>query len=231
MPRLSITCLIPAYNEAPRIAAVLGAVIGHPAIARTLVIDDGSTDGTAAVAVAAGADVISTAGNIGKARALVAGLRRVETGHVLLIDADLVGLTARAIDDLVRPIAEGRAAASLSLRGNTPWVWRAIGLDYITGERVLPMSLFVGRLGDVAALPGFGFEAYLNRLLIAAGEPVAVVPWPDVASPTKASKHGLWRGVLGDAGMLIDIFRTIGLFGALSQIVRLKALSRRIGHL
>lgn len=226
MPRLRITCLIPAYNEAPRIAAVLKVVIGHPAISRTLVIDDGSSDGTAAVAAAAGAEVITTRGNVGKARALVEGLRRVDTGHVLLIDADLLGLSADAIDDLVRPIAEGRAAATLSLRGNTPWLWRAIRLDYITGERLLPLSLFSGRFEEMEALPGFGFEAYLNRLLIAAGLPIAVVPWPDVASPAKARKHGLRRGVLGDIRMLGDIFHTIGLLGAFRQIVGMKALSR-----
>ena len=50
----ALSCIIPAYNEAPRIAAVLAVVLDHPLIGEVLVVDDGSSDGTAEVAEAAG---------------------------------------------------------------------------------------------------------------------------------------------------------------------------------
>ncbi len=220
----TVTCLIPAWNEAARIGGVLAAVAGHPMIGRVLVIDDGSTDGTAEVARAAGVEVVQTPGNLGKTRALVHGLRGVQGGHVLLLDADLVGLDAAALTALIRPVAEGRAGASLSLRGNAPRTWRRIGLDYITGERVLPMALLAPELDRIAALPRFGFEAYLNRLLIGAGVTIAVVDWPGVASPSKLAKRGMLAGIRADVAMMGDIFRTIGPIGCLRQIRALLAL-------
>ena len=45
-----ISCIIPAYNEGPRIKAVLDVVAAHPLIDEIIVVDDGSSDDTAALA-------------------------------------------------------------------------------------------------------------------------------------------------------------------------------------
>ncbi len=225
---MTVSCLIPAYNEAPRIGGVLRAVARHPDIATTLVIDDGSTDGTAEAARAAGAAVIATPGNLGKTAALALGLARVQTSHVLLLDADLTGLDAATVSALICPVAEGRALASVSLRGNAPRTWRMIGIDYISGERVIPMHLLDGQMGRLDTLPRFGFEVFLNRLLIARNAPVAIVPWPGVASPSKASKRGLLKGLAADARMIGDILGTIPPSEVLSQIASLRQLARLV---
>ncbi|HZZ05690.1 glycosyltransferase [Paraburkholderia sp.] len=46
-PRIS--CVICAYNEAPRICAVLAVACAHPLLDEIIVVDDGSTHGTAEV--------------------------------------------------------------------------------------------------------------------------------------------------------------------------------------
>ncbi len=99
-----------------------------------------------------------------------------------------------------------------------------MGIDYISGERVLPVDLLAGKEARLAALPRFGFEVFLNRRLIETGARDAVVPWPEVASPSKASKQGPRAGLGADIGMMGDIFRTIGATECLSQI---RALRRR----
>ena len=80
--------LIPAYNEAARIAPVIrGALAYLP----TLVVDDGSKDDTAAVAEAAGATVLRQVPNQGKGAALRAGMTwALEKGceTVVSLDAD-----------------------------------------------------------------------------------------------------------------------------------------------
>lgn len=81
--------VIPAYNEAAEVGNVVRAVRAHHL--SVVVVDDGSTDGTAAVAEAAGAAVLRNGRNLGKGAALQAGFRWVlEEGAaaILTLDAD-----------------------------------------------------------------------------------------------------------------------------------------------
>ncbi len=83
-----IIALIPAHNEAARIAPVLNEALKHLPV---LVVDDGSSDETAPVAQSAGAEVIRQQPNQGKGAALKAGFRRaLEMGcaAVVTLDAD-----------------------------------------------------------------------------------------------------------------------------------------------
>ena len=84
----ALLAIIPAYNEAPRIAAVIRGVLDLGL--QVLVVDDGSRDQTARVASGAGATVLRRA-NGGKGTAIITGCRwAVSQGYrrVLLIDGD-----------------------------------------------------------------------------------------------------------------------------------------------
>ena len=83
-----ILALIPAYNEAAHIAQVVTGASDHLPV---LVVDDGSTDDTAARAEGAGAILLRQIPNKGKGMALRAGFRwAIEGGYdaVLTLDAD-----------------------------------------------------------------------------------------------------------------------------------------------
>jgi glycosyltransferase involved in cell wall biosynthesis len=83
-----IVALIPGYNEGPRIGAVVAAALAHLPV---VVVDDGSTDDTAAQAEAAGATVIRQLPNQGKGAALREGFRHaLDAGveAVVTLDAD-----------------------------------------------------------------------------------------------------------------------------------------------
>jgi glycosyltransferase involved in cell wall biosynthesis len=222
---MSVTVLIPAYNEAARIASVLAAVAGQPGVAEILVVDDCSADATAEVADAVpGVTVLRQAVNGGKTKALQAGLRAAKGDFVALIDADLIGLTPADLTALIAPVASGRAQMSISLRGNAPPPWRWIGLDYISGERVMPRALLLQAMEGVETLPRFGFEVHLNRMILARGLPIAVVPWPGVSSPIKARKYGLMAGIKGDVGMIADMMHTVPPLELAGQIIGLRRL-------
>jgi glycosyltransferase involved in cell wall biosynthesis len=220
---LTVTCVIPAWNEAARLPGVLSAILGHPWVDEVLVVDDGSADETAQVARGLGARVLTLVPNGGKSAAVAAGLREARGAIILLLDADLQGLTARHVTALLRPLRTGVADASVSLRSNAPWLWRVIGIDYISGERAMFASTLKPQLGMMAGLRGFGLEVFLNRLWLRERHQIAIVPLVGVASPSKMAKRGWARGVADDLRMLRDIFYTVGIGTVLYQIAGLRA--------
>jgi hopene-associated glycosyltransferase HpnB len=88
-----VTALVPARDEASVIETTIRALRAQGRGLRIVVIDDQSSDGTADIARAAGAEVISGAplaeGWVGKLWALEQGRRTVRTGRTLLVDADI----------------------------------------------------------------------------------------------------------------------------------------------
>ena len=87
---LRVVAVIAAFNEGPHIGDVVRGT--RPHVDAVIVVDDGSTDDTAAAAEAAGAEVVRHAGNRGKGVAVRSGLAAVRGrgfSHVLLMDGDL----------------------------------------------------------------------------------------------------------------------------------------------
>jgi glycosyltransferase involved in cell wall biosynthesis len=80
--------LIPAYNEAHSVAALVEALRGQAPWREVIVIDDGSTDGTGDLAEGAGARVLRHPYNKGNGAAVKTGLRGATGTYILIVDAD-----------------------------------------------------------------------------------------------------------------------------------------------
>lgn len=112
--------LIPAYQEGSRIGAVVRTVL--PFCPRIVVVDDGSADGTAGAARAAGATVLVHARNQGKGAALQTGFdyaREQGAAFVLTMDGD--GQHAPAdIPGFLEAFARGEAPVLVGNRMDDP---------------------------------------------------------------------------------------------------------------
>ena len=205
-----ISCIICAYNEGNRIKAILQAVNAHPALKEVIVVNDGSTDNTAAL-VAAYPDirVVSYSENRGKTYAMAKGISAAVGDHLMFLDADLAGLGPREIDMLAAPITGGRAQASISLRRNSLGFYRMIGLDFVSGERVIPAWLVRDHVSTLERLPRWGGEAFINQLIIAARLPIEIVDWPGVSNVRKYQKVGRLRGLLAELQMVDDALQVL----------------------
>jgi len=150
--------VMPAFNEEKNLGKVLLPLKETCPGFDCLVVNDGSTDRTAAVARGSGARVVTLPCNLGYGSAIKTGLLYADrNGYDLAVLLDADGQhDSVSIADLVRPIAEGRADVVLGNRygaedrgRNGSWLQRA-GHGYLsallrllTGQHISdPMSGF-----------------------------------------------------------------------------------------
>ena len=225
-PRIS--CIICALNEGPRIGAVLEVATAHPLVAEVIVVDDGSTDDTAQVVSRfPAARLISHERNQGKSKAVATGVGAARHDLLMLLDADLKGLRADDLTALARPVLDGRAAVTLSLRRNSLAIFRWVGIDFVSGERVVGKSLLADVLQQIHALPRFGIEVFMNKRIIAARLPVAIANWRTVSQSRKTEKLGWWRGVRAEWRMVLDLMGAVHPLALVMQSLHLSLLRAR----
>jgi glycosyltransferase involved in cell wall biosynthesis len=84
-----VSVILAAYNEAATIGPVVEGCAAHtPDLTEVIVVDDGSTDRTAALAERAGARVFRLPENRGKGHAIRHGIRHAQGDVLLFLDAD-----------------------------------------------------------------------------------------------------------------------------------------------
>src|SRR5574337_706233 len=105
---MRVSCIIPAHDESATVANVVQAASDCRQITEFIVVSDGSTDETPQVASAAGADrVLVLRRNMGKGAALMAGAQVSRGDVILLVDADLCGVTPKNLAQLLSPVLAG----------------------------------------------------------------------------------------------------------------------------
>lgn len=224
-----ISVIIPAYNEFPRIRKVLDIVTSHAYINEIIVIDDGSTDGTDTIALHyPGIQFIKLENHKGKSFAVYTGIQASQYDTLALIDADLINFSHDSLTKLVDPVISGKADVSISIRENTLSFWHLIGIDYISGERVLPRSLFDGKLESLTKIAGFGLEVFENEIMVEKKMRIAIVYLHCVIGPWKYKKQTFWKGVRGEFSMIREIITTVSLPKIITQIYRMRQLKTRI---
>lgn len=124
---------------------VLQTVCESEKVDEVIAVDDGSTDNTRKMIENfshSKVRKIFLAQNGGKARAVLEGVRQATGDFIVMIDSDLIGLKPHHIDMLIEPIVQKKSDVTLSIRENSLGIYKFFGTDFVSGERVIPKTLF-----------------------------------------------------------------------------------------
>jgi Glycosyl transferase family 2 len=228
MPNGDVAVVIPAKDEAQRIRATVRAAAELPGVDVVVVVDDGSVDGTAAIARDAGAVVTRHDRNRGKAAAMETGAEavrvldqqddRASARHLLFLDADLADSAAFAAP-LAQPVLSGQADMTIAAFSSTVKLGghgivvglsssgtrRAIGwspAQPLNGQRCLTRAAFEAARPLAA---GFGVETALTIDLARQGMRITEV---EVPLAHRATGTDL-RSQLHRARQLADVARAL----------------------
>ncbi|MBM2621454.1 glycosyltransferase [Actinoplanes sp. LDG1-06] len=152
-----VTIVVPAYNEemtiGPAVRSLARSV--HPGV-EVLVVDDGSTDGTADAVREIGLKNVRIVRipNGGKANALNAGVRLSRNELIVMVDADTV-VEAEAVHRLVQPFADprvGAVAGNVKVGNRRGLIGKWQHIEYVIGFN-LDRRLY-DTFGCIPTIPG-----------------------------------------------------------------------------
>jgi glycosyltransferase involved in cell wall biosynthesis len=234
----AVSVIIPAFEESAAIGGVVDALRATAPWKEILVIDDGSSDDTAARATAAGAEVVRHPYNKGNGASVKTGIRRASGEWVLVIDADgqhqpadalrLVG--ALGAYDLVIGARSAHTQATLTRRaGNSVLNWVA---GYLAERRIpdLTSGFRAARreclLEFLHLLPnGFSTPTTTTLSFLRAGYNVHFEPI-DARQRTGTSKIRLARD---GASFFVILLKVITIFSPLKIFLPISAAAFLVG--
>lgn len=223
---ITLSVLIPAYNEANTIGRVLKALDATRLIHEVIVIDDASTDETPEIIQAYKPasyviQILKHEKNQGKGAAIRTGLQKVTGNYVLIQDADLE-YDPVDIPSLLDPIKRGRATVVYGNRltgvHTNMFFWHLVGnkflnfvvnilfnailMDMETGYKVIPTDLM--RSIKLSA-NSFTIEPEITCKLLARGEKIVEVPISYAARTYAEGKKISWKDGFGALATIIKI--------------------------
>lgn len=202
-----VSVVIPAFEEMDTVASCVRSAQNCPGAIEVIVVDDGSSDGTADAAEAAGATVIRLTTNSGKAAAMNAGVRAAKSDVILFLDADVTGFTPEILGKVITPVVDGRYEMYVGVRARqTIWLNRLLHFFPILGGT----RAITRRLWD--AVPntyreGFKIEIALNHTAKQFERKMGFELISGTQHHIKEKKYGLGVGIVRRLGMIADIVR------------------------
>jgi len=222
---MRISVIMPAKNEAEGLRRTLPALRACLPDAELIVVDDGSTDDTAAVAAANGAQVLASPYSMGNGAAIKRGTRAASGEILVFMDADgqhdpalIAGLLARLDEgyDMVVGARDAAGQANVS-RGAANAFYNQLA-SWMTGHRIADLTsgfraVRAHRFREfLYLLPnGFSYPTTSTMAFFRSAYPVAYVPVPVAARIGRSHIRPLRDGLR----FLLIIFRIATLYSPL----------------
>jgi len=230
----SLSIVVPIYNESRTIETLVAEIRKLPTnvVKETIFVNDGSTDDSEeklklALSLKPMRHILISKKNGGKASAVIEGLKRANTTHVVILDADLE-LDVSAIPELWQPVVDGESDSVFGyreFRAHSSYTYR-----YVMGNKLISHlygMLFNQFITDIMC----GFKIFPRELIhyipknlkgfsIEVGVPVAL--WKIRQKPKEISvKYHPRSRHEGKIINHFDAFRVIG------TLVKLRIVTRR----
>ncbi|MDD4752839.1 MAG: glycosyltransferase [Desulfitobacteriaceae bacterium] len=206
---MSISAVIPAYNEEHTIADIVTVLTMVPEIKEIIVVSDGSCDNTPDEARRAGARVFELAQNMGKGGAMMIGANVARYDIILFLDADLVGLTTNHVRSLIYPIIFNEAEMTIGIfeGGRFATDLAQMVAPYLSGQRALRRELLT-EMNNLEA-SRFGVEVALTWYAEKHHVRVKEIELSGMTHVMKEEKLGLARGLAARMKMYWEIAKVV----------------------
>lgn len=145
----TVTVVIPAFNEEKTITDTIRALKKRPEVDNILVVNDGSSDNTSALARQEEVEVLDLPSNRGKGAAMNSALEHINTDIIAFVDGDL-GSAAGEVHKILAPVLEGKTDLCIAAFP-TPTKKGGFGLVKGTAARAIRKA---GNLESIAPLSG-----------------------------------------------------------------------------
>jgi len=195
---MSVSAVVSALNEEKTIEGVIEPLLRSEYIDEVIVVNDGSTDGTAGICRSLGDRItfLDYAINRGMGFAMAEGVKRASGDIVAFFDADLVGLDDALIGRIILPLLEDTSVQGVlgcaqsedtpSVRGRLVQGLQARTVGRVTGQRAYRRKDLLPHLEPMSQV-NRGAVVYLNSKI----QNVTMVPMPNLKIVLKAEKVGV----------------------------------------
>lgn len=224
----SVSAIIPVFDEEKNISRLIKFLLKVTLIGEIVCVNDGSTDKSLEILKGFGnkIKIISYKNNRGKGYALAEGIKKAKGEITLFLDADLINLTEKHIQNVLSPILSGSKKAILGYGtpGKNHFFASSSIVKRVTGQRAYYRKDLIPHLNKIAKTK-YGVEIYLNSLF---GEKeTKMVPLVKLGHIWKHKKHKTPRALKQYIVMGKEIAQEIGKrelreYSKLTMIAKLK---------
>lgn len=210
---MSVTAVIPAYNEEKYINNVLAPLKEINLISQIIVVSDGSTDGTVTEALKWGVQVIDLPHNVGKGGAMARGVQDALNDVILFLDADLIGLNSVHVINMINPILLARADMTIGVfdGGRIATDMAQVLTPFLSGQRCTRKAS-LGNMEEWVNV-GFGIETFITQYAYSKNQRIQYVNLPEMSHVMKEEKLGFMRGFAYRLKMYWEIAKNVRMGG------------------
>ncbi len=218
---MTITCIIPFFNERDRILKVLEEVIKIKSIDQLLLVDDGSTDDTVEQIKQhyPNIEILHNKKNLGKAESIHTCVKHAKGKYILLLDADLKGLKHQEIEKGIDVMRKNTDFDMIIFkRINPPFLVRmSRGAILISGQRIIKKEDLLQALHTYRP-QGYEIEFALNQYMM---DKQKQAYWMPISASNTGSTKKLEfsKGMQKILYMHIEILKYLGLSKTIKQVL------------